>query len=284
MRLRSGRLQGSSRDRDPRWRIPALRTVKRWLPRRLTHGEEATLVEHLDELRSRLIISLVFIIPAFLLAFAFHEQIIEWLMKPLPDDQRLVTLGVTEPFTTSVKVSFIAGLALAVPVLLWQVWSFLAPAVEPHFQRVVLLFIALGTALFACGVVFMYYVVLPRALDFLTTFDDDLYDNQIRASYYLSFVSWTLLAGGLAFLMPIFVLGLVRLRVLTSSQLRSNRSIAFVGLLVFAILLPTVDPVSLAFEVVPLVLLFEASIWLSVLMERRWQRALDDDLAGVGTT
>jgi sec-independent protein translocase protein TatC len=256
----------------------------RWLPRRLTHGEEATLVEHLDELRSRLIIVLVALAPAFLLTFAFHEQLIEWLMKPLPDDQQLVTLGVTEPFTTSVKVSLIAGLALIVPILLWQVWAFLAPAVEPHFQRVVVGFIALATALFACGVVFMYYVVLPRALDFLTGFDEEIYENQIRASYYLSFVSWTLLAGGLAFLMPIFVLGLVRLRVLTSSQLRGNRSIAFVALLVFAILLPTVDPVSLAFEVVPLVLLFEASIWLSVLMERRWQRSWDDDLAGAGTT
>jgi sec-independent protein translocase protein TatC len=253
----------------------------RWLPRRLTHGEEATLVEHLDELRSRIIIVLLAVVPAFLLAFAFHERLIEWLMEPLPDDQRLVTLGVTEPFTTSVKVSLLAGLALAVPVLLWQVWAFLAPAVDPHFQRVVLVFIALGTGLFAAGVTFMYYVVLPRALDFLTTFDEDLYDNQIRASYYLSFVSWTLLAGGLAFLMPIFVLGLVRLRVLTSSQLRSNRSIAFVALLVFAILLPTVDPVSLAFEVVPLVLLFELSIWLSVLMERRWQRAWDEELAGI---
>jgi sec-independent protein translocase protein TatC len=256
----------------------------RWLPRRLTHGEEATLVEHLDELRSRLIIVLVALAPAFLLTFAFHEQLIEWLMKPLPDDQQLVTLGVTEPFTTSVKVSLIAGLALIVPILLWQVWAFLAPAVEPHFQRVVVGFIALATALFACGVVFMYYVVLPRALDFLTGFDEEIYQNQIRASYYLSFVSWTLLAGGLAFLMPIFVLGLVRLRVLTSTQLRGNRSIAFVALLVFAILLPTVDPVSLAFEVVPLVLLFEASIWLSVLMERRWQRSWDDDLAGAGTT
>jgi sec-independent protein translocase protein TatC len=200
-------------------------------------------------------------------------------MEPLPDDKRLVTLGVTEPFTTSVKVSLLAGIALALPVLLWQVWSFLAPAVEVHQQRVVLGFVALATGLFACGVVFMYYVVLPRALDFLTTFDDEIYDNQIRASYYLSFVSWTLLAGGLAFLMPIFVLGLVRLRVLTSSQLRANRQIAFVLLLVFAILLPTVDPVSLAFEVVPLVILFELSIWLSVLMERRWQRAWGDDLA-----
>jgi sec-independent protein translocase protein TatC len=253
--------------------------VRRWLPRRLSHGEEATLVEHLDELRSRLIVALVALVPAFLVAFAFHEQIIDWLMEPLPDDQRLVTLGVTEPFTTSIKVSLLAGIALALPVLLWQVWSFLAPAVEAQQQRVVLGFVALATGLFACGVVFMYYVVLPRALDFLTTFDDDIYDNQIRASYYLSFVSWTLLAGGLAFLMPIFVLGLVRLRVLTSSQLRGNRSTAFVVLLVFAILLPTVDPVSLAFEVIPLVLLFELSIWLSVFLERRWARSWTDDLA-----
>jgi len=253
--------------------------VRRWLPRRLSHGEEATLVEHLDELRSRLIVALFALVPAFLVAFAFHEQLIEWLMEPLPDDQRLVTLGVTEPFTTSVKVSLLAGIALALPVLLWQVWSFLAPAVDAHHQRVVLGFVALATGLFACGVVFMYYVVLPRALDFLTTFDDDIYDNQVRASYYLTFVSWTLLAGGLAFLMPIFVLGLVRLRVLTSSQLRSNRSTAFVVLLVFAILLPTVDPVSLAFEVIPLVLLFELSIWLSVFLERRWARSWTDDLA-----
>lgn len=257
--------------------------MKRWLPRRLYHGEEATLVEHLDELRSRLIIALVAIVPAFLLAFAFHEHIMDWLTGPLPEDRRLVTLGVTEPFTTSVKVSLLAGLALALPILLWQVWAFLAPAVEPHFQRIVLTLIVLATALFAAGVVFMYYVVLPRALDFLTSYDEELYDIQIRASYYYNFAAVTLLAGGLAFLLPIFVLGLVRLRIVTSDRLRANRRIAFVLLLVFAILLPTVDPVSLAFEVVPLVLLFELSIWLSVLMERRWQRAWDEDLAGAGS-
>lgn len=256
--------------------------VRRWLPRRLLHGEEATLVEHLDELRTRLIIVLLTLVPTFLLAFAFHERIIEWLTGPLPDDKKLVTLGVTEPFTTSVKVSLIAGLALALPVVLWQLWSFLAPAVEPHFQRVMLVFVAIGTALFAAGVVFMYYIVLPRALDFLTSYDDELYDIQIRASYYYNFAALTLLAGGIAFLMPIFVLGLVRLRILTSARLRSNRRIAFVVLLVFAILLPTVDPVSLAFEVVPLFLLFELSIWMSVVMERRWDRGWDDDYAEAG--
>ena len=256
--------------------------LRRWLPRRLDHGEEATLVEHLDELRSRLIISLVAIVPIFLVTFAFHEQIMEWLTGPLPDDKKLVTLGVTEPFTTSVKVSLIAALAIALPVLLWQAWAFLAPAMEPHFERIVLSFVALATGLFVCGVAFMYVVVLPRALDFLVSYDDELYDIQIRASYYYTFAAMTLLAGGLAFLMPIFILALVRLRVLTSDRLRQNRRIAFVVLLVFAILLPTVDPVSLAFEVVPLVLLFELSIWLSVLMERRWDRGWDEDLAETG--
>ena len=181
--------------------------VRRWLPKRLLHGEEATLVEHLDEFRTRLIVVLFALVPAFLLAFVFHEQIQEWLIGPLPDDKKLVTLGVTEPFTTSVKVSLIAGLALALPVLLWQIWAFFAPAVEPHFQRVVLVFVVLATALFATGVAFMYYVVLPRALDFLTSYDDNIYNIQIRASYYYNFAALTLLAGGLAFLMPIFVLG-----------------------------------------------------------------------------
>ncbi len=227
---------------------------------------------------------LVALVPAFLLTFAFHERIMDWLIEPLPDETRLVTLGVTEPFTTAVKVSLIAALAMTIPILVWQAWAFLAPAVAPSSERVVLVLVVLATALFATGVVFMYYVVLPRALEFLTEFDQERYEDQIRASYYYGFAAWTLLAGGLAFLLPIFVLGLVRLRILTSDRLRANRRIAFVALLCFAILLPTVDPVSLAFEVVPLVLLFEMSIWLSVFLERRWSRDWDEDLAGAGSS
>jgi len=256
--------------------------IRRWLPRRLSHGEEATLVEHLEEFRSRLIVALFAIIPIFIVTFVFHERIMEWLTGPLPDDKKLVTLGVTEPFTTSVKVSFIAAIAIALPILLWQAWAFLAPAVEPHFERVILVFVLMAMTLFVCGVLFMYYIVLPRALDFLTSYDDNIYDIQIRASYYYSFAAMTLLAGGLAFLMPIFVLALVRLRVLTSDRLRKNRRIAYVVLLVFAILLPTVDPISLAFETIPLLVLYEMSVWLSVLMERRWDRGWDEDYAEAG--
>lgn len=253
--------------------------IRNRLPKRLGHGEEATVVEHLGELRTRLVIALVAIVPAFILTFAFHEQLITWLVDPLPDDKNIVTFGVTEPFTTSIKVSFIAALALVLPVLLYQVWSFLAPAMEEHVQRVVSAFVIVATGLFACGVAFAYYVVLPRALDFLTNFDDELYDVQIRASYYYSFVALAMFGIGLAFEMPIFILALVRLRVVTADQLRRNRRLAVVGIVAIAILLPTVDPVSLAFEVVPLLLLFELSVRLAGLMERRWeQAALDESL------
>jgi sec-independent protein translocase protein TatC len=244
------------------------------LPRRLQHGEEATLVEHLGELRARLLISLAVLVPAFAVAFAYQKTLVDWLARPLPDDKQIVTLGVVEPFTTAVKVSLAAAVAVTLPILLYQLWSFLAPAVEERTQRIVSGFAAIATALFACGVAFAYFVVLPRALSFLTNFNEDVFQIQIRASYYFSFVTLTLLASGLAFEMPIFILALVRLRVLSAEKLRRNRRIGLALMLVFAILLPTVDPVSRAFEVVPLAVLFELSIHLSALMERRWK--LDD--------
>jgi len=247
--------------------------ARRVLPRRLEHGEEATLVEHLGELRTRLIISLAALGLAFVVIFPFHDHLVEWLKEPLPDDKKLVTLGVTEPFTTSIKLSFYAAIAVALPVLLYQLWSFLAPAVDESTQRVVSVFVGLATALFAGGLVFGYTVVLPRALSFLTEYDDELYDVQIRASYYYGFVSLALLGMALVFELPIFILALVRLRVLTSDRLRRNRRIGIFLVVFIAALLPTVDPVSLAFEAIPMVILFELSIWLAVLMERRWERA-----------
>ena len=247
----------------------------RWnpLPARLAHGAEAPLVQHLGELRTRLLISLIAVGVAFAVAFAFHHHVVEWLTRPLPDDKRLVTLGVTEPFFTAVKVSLYAAFVLALPVVLHQLCSFLAPAIREETDRVVSVFVVVATALLAGGLAFGYFVVLPRALTFLTTFDDSLYDVEIRASYYYSFVSLALLGMGLVLQLPIFVLALVRLRVLTAARLRRNRRTGMFLIVVAAVLLPTVDPVSLAFEVVPLLLLFEASIWLATFMERRWERA-----------
>src|SRR4029453_13875374 len=245
----------------------------RRLPRRLGYGEEASLVEHLDELRSRLIVcifpSLVFSPPPYV----FHEHLVEWLIRPLPDDKRIVTLGVTEPFTTAVKLSFYTALAAAFPVLVWQTWSFLAPAVQRESRRGLPPFVAFATGLFAGGMAFSYFVLLPLALRFLTNYDDNLYDVQIRASYFRSFAALMIFATGLVFQLPIFVVALVRIGVLTTAQLRRDRKLASVIFLGAAILLPTVDPVSLALEVAPLWILFELSIWLSVALEKRWAAA-----------
>jgi sec-independent protein translocase protein TatC len=240
------------------------------LPRRIAPGETAELADHLGELRHRLAVCLIAFVPAFAAAFAVHGRLIELLARPLPDGKKLVTLGVTEPFTTSVKVSLCAALALVLPVVLWQLWGYLAPAASAQAQATLGAFAALAGTLFVLGVAFAYVVVLPKALAFLVGFDDDLYDVQVRASYYYGFASLTLLAVGLAFQLPIAVLALTRLGVLSSRTLRRNRRTAYAVLIACAILLPTVDPVSLALEVVPLLLLFELSVVLAALLERRW--------------
>jgi sec-independent protein translocase protein TatC len=242
------------------------------LPRRLQHGEEATLVEHLGELRTRLLIALAAVfVPGTILFVGFQDRLIELLKEPLPDDKEIVTLGVTEPFFISLKVCFFAGIAIALPIVLYQLWAFLAPAFEERMQRTVAIASVIGGVLFAFGVAFAYVVVLPKALTFLTNFNEEFFDVQIRASYYFSFVLVALLGMGLVFEMPIFVLTLVRLRIVTAAQLRRNWRLGVVLVVLVAILLPTVDPVSLAFEVVPLLALYFLSVWLATIMERRWE-------------
>jgi sec-independent protein translocase protein TatC len=244
------------------------------VPRRLRPGEEASLVEHLDELRNRLIIALLALGVGFTVAFAFHGHLLDWLNQALPVDKRKpITFGVTEPFVTSIKISIYAGFALALPVVLWQFWSFLAPAIQEHAQRTVAAFVVLASGLFAAGMAFAYWIVLPPAVHFLTNYDQQHYQIEVRASYYYSFAALLIVGIALVFELPIFVLAFVRLGVLSTATLRSNRRIGYVVMVVIAVLLPTVDPVSLIFEAVPLLLLYELSIWLSVLMEKRWRRA-----------
>src|SRR4029453_11998890 len=151
-------------------------------PRRLKHEDSVTLVEHLDEFRSRLIVSIIAVVVAFIGAYVFNDDILRWLAQPLPEarDGQLVTFGAPEPFFTTVKVVFIAALAISLPVVLWQLWSFLAPAFQENAQRLVAAFVLIATGLFAGGIAFGYYIVLPRALGFLTTYNDQFFEIQIR--------------------------------------------------------------------------------------------------------
>jgi sec-independent protein translocase protein TatC len=242
------------------------------LPRRLAHGEGAELVDHLGELRSRLFICLVAVGAGFVAGYIVHARLVQLLLAPLPGNKRLVTLGVAEPFLTSMQVSLAAGFAIALPVVLWQLWSFLAPAFRPHLQRAVAGCVAFATVLFAAGVVFSYKVALPAALKFLTTYDHSIYNIQIRAKDYVSFSVMVLVAVGIVFELPAFVVTFVRLGIVSSSTLRRKRRIGYVAVAALAVALPGVDPVTTVFEMVPLLVLFEASIWLSVLVEARARR------------
>lgn len=242
------------------------------LPRRLGHDEAAGLVEHLGELRARLIVVAVALAAGFAVGYGFHHQLIDWLNQALPAHRRKpVTLGVTEPLMTSLKISLYAGFALALPVILWQIWSFLAPAVRKGTGKSIFGLVAFATLLFAAGVAFGHQIALPAAVHFLTSYDSNVYDIQIRASSYYSFALLSILAVGLVFELPVFILGLVRFQVLTATKLRSNRRIGYVTMAALAVALPGVDPITTLFEMAPLMLLFEGSIWLAVIFERRWQ-------------
>ncbi len=242
------------------------------LPRRLGHGEEATLVEHLGELRTRLIICLGALAAGFGVAYGFHGRILHWLNRPLPDTlDKPVTFSPIEPFATSIMVSLWAGLLLALPIVLWQLWAFLAPALEERRQRSMLIPVAFATVLGLGGVLFGYFVILTPAIHFLTNYDSSYYNIQIRARDYYRFVSFVLLGVAVAFEVPVFVLALVRLRILSAAQLRHTWRAGVFVMTVVGVILPGVDPVSTLLSVIPLVLLYVLSIGLATFLEPRWR-------------
>jgi sec-independent protein translocase protein TatC len=239
-------------------------------PRRLAHEEEATLVEHLEELRGRIMVSLAAVAVATAVAFVFHGTLLEWLARPLPPAHRHVAaFGVAEPFSVSVAVSLYAGLLFAVPLILWQVWSFLAPALDPAAERRILALAAFGLVLGAAGLAFGYGVLLPRAVHWLTGYDPSHFRLLIRANSYYSFVVSVLLGVVCVFELPLIVLALVGLGVLTSAGLRRNRRRGYFIVAAAALALPGPDPVTTLLELLPMWALFEGSIWLAVLAERR---------------
>src|SRR5579862_7898039 len=164
------------------------------LPRRLEHQEEATLAEHLDELRGRLFVMLFSLVAGTVVAFVFHDHVLNWLDRPLPHHLKPVTLGVAEPFTVTITVCLYAGFVLALPVILWQVWLFFAPAVNPGTERKVLGLALFAVVLGAAGLAFGYWILLPRAVHFLTNYDNEHFKVAIRASSYYTFVV-TVLVG-----------------------------------------------------------------------------------------
>jgi sec-independent protein translocase protein TatC len=230
----------------------------------VSHEDRLTLVEHLDELRSRIVVCLVVLGVALALCFWQNHLLLEIASGPLPDDhEQLLTFGVTEPFTTTVTVATYGALILSLPILLYQLYAYVLPAFSDRERRVVLPMLLAAPLLFAAGIAFAYFVVMPAAVKFLLGFNDTQFNVQVRARDYYSFFSMTMLAGGIVFQLPLAILAVVRLGIVSVAQLSANRRYAYLAIALLAAALPGVDPVSMLIEMVPLLALYELSILLA---------------------
>jgi sec-independent protein translocase protein TatC len=246
------------------------------VPRRVrpvSHEDQLTLVEHLDELRSRLVVCIVVFGVALALCFWQNHLLLEIASHPLPDHhKRLITFGVTEPFTTTLTVSAYAAIILSLPIWLWQLYAYVLPAFSPGEKRVVLPILLLFPFLFLAGVAFSYFVVMPAAVSFLLNFNDSQFNVQVRARDYYSFFSMTELAGAVIFQLPLAILAVTRLGIMTPEQFSKNRRYAYLIIAIVAAALPGVDPVSMMLEMVPLLILFELSILIARVFGRPRER------------
>ena len=322
--------------------------------RPIGHEDRLSLIEHLDELRTRVMICAAALIASFSLCFWQNDAILDLVNKPLESTQNLegkkrsqdpleqaarfqirlgealratgpalrdvrgaldsvsrspslstadraalgapvarldaavrrieaaaaavpsnrqrqpVTLGPAEPFTTTISVSLYAALLLVLPLLLYQAYAFVLPALSPMERRTATPLMAMVPALFIAGVLFAYFVVLPRAIGFLQNFNDDSFDILLQARDYYRFAVLFMAAVGLLFQIPVGVLAITRLGIVTPKQLRQNRGYVILGIAVLAaVATPTPDPITMTLAMGPLIVLFEMSIVLAAWMDRR---------------
>jgi sec-independent protein translocase protein TatC len=311
--------------------------------RSVAHDDRLSLVEHLSELRVRIVICLVAFFACTALCMWQNQRVLDILNKPLTetvsagsrdpimqgarwdqlvarwmqqdaalerraatavDDPQLradmlahaktgeriaklapevrarrpVTLGVSEPFMQTLKVSAYAGLLLSLPLILYQLYAFVLPAFSPREKEVALPAMLGVPFLFIAGVVFGYFTVVPRAIQFLQNFNTDAFDVLIQAQPYYKFVIMLLMAMGLLFQIPIGILAVTRVGIVSTSQLAHNRRYAILVIAVLAMLLPGQDPITMGMMMAPMYVLFEGSILLSWLLDRRAGRAAAEDV------
>ena len=216
---------------------------------------------HLAELRNRLIISLTAVGIGFGLSYNFSEQLFKILSRPLPPDTHFSFIRLVEPFFTYLKVSLLTGIFLASPVLIYQLWAFIAPGLHESEKKWVLPIIFFSIVLFVGGVVFGYFVVLPVGFSYFMSFSSDTIKPMLSMDEYFSFVTKFLLAFGVVFEIPLFILFLSRLGVIDTKMLSAYRKYAILGIFVLAaILTPTPDAFSQILMAAPMMILYEVGI------------------------
>ena len=234
-----------------------------------------TLVEHLQELRRRLIICSVAVLIGLAVSAAFTDDLLRFLKHPAEErsqDFRLVFLEPFESFVTYFKIALMSSIVLAMPVIMYQILAFIAPGLKPNEKRWLYGTVAGSVGLFLAGVAFAYYVALPPALGFLLNFQNDIAEPQIRLGSYFDFVLRLLFWTGVAFQTPLIVMFLARLRIVTARRLIGWWRLAIVGaFVVAAVVTPTPDPVTCTIVALPLIGLYFLGVLLAVIVQPRGQ-------------
>jgi sec-independent protein translocase protein TatC len=241
-------------------------------------GGQMSLVEHLEELRARLLKAIAAILVGAVVAWILYPQIFDVLIRPLcdvvpPDECRLVITDPVQGLSTRLRVAGYGGVALAMPVILWQLWRFVTPGLYPREKRLAVPFVGSALALFLLGAGLAYWT-LPRALDFLISVGGDL-EPFFTPDKYVQLIAYMMLAFGIGFEFPILLVFLQMAGIVSNERLRSWRRYAIVAIVVLvAVITPSGDPISLAALSVPMYLFYETAIVIGRIITRRRARAV----------
>lgn len=244
-----------------------------------------TFISHLVELRSRLLKSVVAILAIFVVLFLYpgaskiYDVLAEPMLASLPQGTTMIATGVITPFMVPIKVTLLAAFILALPVVLYQAWAFVAPGLYRHEQRLALPLIASSTVLFLLGMAFCYFVVFRTVFHFIAGFAPESITPAPDIEAYVGFVITMFVAFGITFEVPIAVILLVKSGMVSVEKLRSARGYVIVGAFVIAAVVTPPDVLSQFMLAVPLCLLFELGLWVSSFMKKRELAETGDELA-----
>ncbi|MCA9873019.1 MAG: twin-arginine translocase subunit TatC [Ardenticatenaceae bacterium] len=234
---------------------------------------EQTLLEHLNELRKRITWAALALVVATIISFIFAQKILLFLLEPY--NSQLQTLRPTEGIETFFKVALVSGIILSMPVILWQFWLFISPGLTKKERRYVYVFIPAALGLFLLGILFAWYVLVPAAVAFLSSFMPDVFKTDWTGQEYISFILAMLFWLGLSFQMPVIIYVLAAVGLVNGPMLRDQWRVAVVGVAVLAAAItPSIDPVTMLLTMAPLLVLYFLSIGLAYLGYRRFERSV----------
>ncbi|MBF0157615.1 MAG: twin-arginine translocase subunit TatC [Magnetococcales bacterium] len=243
--------------------------------------EKAPLIVHLIELRNRLMVSVLAVLVGFLGCYFFAEEIFEFLVEPLRaasgEELKMVYTGLAEAFFTYMKVAFFAGLFLAMPLIIYQFWAFVAPGLYRHERRAVLPFLLVAPLLFFAGGGLAYQFVFPPAFKFFLAFATPFIEPLLSLREYLSLVITLIFAFGMSFELPVIMLLLIRVGVLSTEALIKKRKYSIILAFVIGGILTPPDPFTQSMLAVPLLAMYEISIFLGKRIERAREKREEEN-------